>query len=524
MDNSIGSVTNRHWDFGNGFSTNTTATNFVFTYNSIGTNSVTLTVSGPLGTNSVTRTNYITVMPPFVMVVSNGFSFLSEGCSNNAVDPGETVTANFSIRNAGTAPTTNLVATLLAGGGVTSPSGSQNYGVVSAGNAVARPFTFTMFGNCGSSNVVVLQLQDGLVNLGIISFPFVIGKSGVLVENFDSVTVPALPAGWSTAAISGQSPWVTSSSTSDTPSNSVFSPDTYTSGVNELDTPAMTIPPSSTQLTFRHSFNLEASGVSTNTGFDGGVLEIKIGTDPFADIIDAGGTFLAGGYNRTISASWGNPLGGRNGWSGYSGGFITTIVDLPAAALGQTVQFRWRCGSDSSVANTGWYIDTVSVGGLVCCLNPPYITMQPQDRVVLVGQNAAFNVVAGGTAPLAYQWQFNGANLSGATASSYTRLNVQPADLGSYDVVITNSLGSITSAMASLSFPSRPILMDPEATNGVYAFTLSGDAGFKYAIEATANFTTWSNLAILTNANGQVPFSDTNIPYPFRAYRARLVP
>jgi PKD repeat protein len=524
-DGSIGSVTNRHWDFGNGFTTNTTATNFVFTYNSIGTNTISLTVSGPLGTNSVSRSNYIVVLPPFVQLASNGFSLAAEGCSNNAVDPGETVTANFRIRNAGTAPTTNLVATLLAGGGISLPSGPQAFGVISGGATVARPFTFTMFGACGSSNAAVLQLQDGTSNLGTISFPFVIGRSSVLAQNFDALTPPALPLGWSTAASGGQSVWISSSATSDTASNAVFSPDPYTSGVNELDTPPITLPPSSTQLTFRHSFNLEASGVSTNTAFDGGVLEIQIGSDPFTDIINAGGTFLAGGYNRKISSSWGNPLGGRDAWSGYSGGFITTIVDLPPAALGQTVQFRWRCGSDSSVASTGWYVDTVSIGGLACCVNPPSITVQPQNRIVLLGQNASFNVVASGTAPLTYQWQFNGANLSGQTATNYTRSNVQPPDLGLYDVIISNSLGSITSSLASLSVAGRPILLNPQTTNGTFGFTLSGDPGFNYAIEATTNFSTWTNLAILTNATGEVPFTDTNIvPFRYRAYRARLIP
>jgi hypothetical protein len=441
------------------------------------------------------------------------------------VDPGETVTANFRIRNSGTAPTTNLVATLVAGGGVTSPSAAQNFGVISGGTAVARPFTFTMFGSCGASNVAVLQLQDGAANLGPILFPFVIGQSSVLAENFDAVAAPSLPVGWSTATSGGQTVWVISAATSDTASNSVFSPDSASSGVNELDTPAVNIPPSSTQITFRHSFNLEASSVSTNTAFDGGVLEIQIGGGPFADVIDAGGTFLAGGYNRTISPSWGNPLGGRNAWSGYSGGFITTTVDLPPTALGQTVQFRWRCGSDSSVGSTGWYVDTVSIGGLACCLNSPTINMQPHNRIVLPGQNAAFNVVASGTAPLAYQWQFNGTNLPGAIATNYTRSNVQAADLGTYDVVVSNSIGSITSALASLTLAGRPILLDPQKTNGAFSFTLSGDPGFNYAIEATTNFSTWTNLAILTNATGEVPFIDTNVvPYRYRAYRARLIP
>src|SRR5262249_39764300 len=149
----------------------------------------------------------VTVIPPFVRLVSNRFTLTAEGCVNNAVDPGETVTANFSIRNTGTAPTTNLVATLLVGGGVTSPSGAQNFGVIPGGAAAARPFTFTMFGTCGASNVAVLQLQDGPSNLGTISFPFVIGQSSLLAENFDSLAPPALPSGWSTAASGGQSTW-----------------------------------------------------------------------------------------------------------------------------------------------------------------------------------------------------------------------------------------------------------------------------------------------------------------------------
>jgi hypothetical protein len=158
-------------------------------------------------------------------------------------------------------------------------------------------------------------------------------------------------------------------------------------------------------------------------------------------------------------------------------------------------------------------------------VNPPSITVQPQNRIVLWGQNASFNVVASGTAPLSYQWQFNGSNLSGATATNYTRSNVQTPDLGTYNVIVSNSLGSITSSLATLTFASRPLLLAPQTTNGTFGFTLSGDPGFNYAIEATTNYSTWTNLAILTNATGEVPFTDTNIvPWRYRAYRARLIP
>ena len=76
-------------------------------------------------------------------------------------------------------------------------------------------------------------------------------------------------------------------------------------------------------------FNLEASP-DPNIGFDGGVLEISTdGGNTFQDILAAGGSFVMGGYNRTISADRGSPIAGRQAWSGNSGGFITTMVNLP---------------------------------------------------------------------------------------------------------------------------------------------------------------------------------------------------
>jgi hypothetical protein len=97
------------------------------------------------------------------------------------------------------------------------------------------------------------------------------------------------------------------------------------------------------------------------------VLEIKIGAGAFTDILAAGGSFAANGYTRTISSGFGNPLGGRQAWSGNSGGFVMTRVNLPAAAAGQTVQFRWRCGSDNNNALSGWRIDSVNITVQTCC-------------------------------------------------------------------------------------------------------------------------------------------------------------
>ena len=83
---------------------------------------------------------------------------------------------------------------------------------------------------------------------------------------------------------------------------------------------------------------------------------------------------------------------------------------------------------------------------------PPYITTQPTNQTVTAPQTATFSVVASGTAPLSYQWQKNGANVSGATASSYTTPATKTSDNGStFKVVVSNTAGSVTSNAATLT-------------------------------------------------------------------------
>lgn len=82
----------------------------------------------------------------------------------------------------------------------------------------------------------------------------------------------------------------------------------------------------------------------------------------------------------------------------------------------------------------------------------PQITTQPADQSVSIGQSAAFNVVATGTAPLQYQWSKNGAAIAGATGSGYTTPATATGDSGtSFTVIVTNSVGSVTSSAAMLT-------------------------------------------------------------------------
>lgn len=81
----------------------------------------------------------------------------------------------------------------------------------------------------------------------------------------------------------------------------------------------------------------------------------------------------------------------------------------------------------------------------------PEITDQPANQTVAQNQPVTFSVAATGIPAPTYQWRFKGANITGATEASYTLTSVTAADVGSYDVVVKNSVGTVTSQAATLT-------------------------------------------------------------------------
>lgn len=133
---------------------------------------------------------------------------------------------------------------------------------------------------------------------------------------------------------------------------------------------------------------------------------------------------------------------------------ILLQLNNPAGATNMVVTFALL-----EAANDWWWaIDNVVInaGGVIA----PSIARQPDSQAVYSGGNVTLSVVAAGSAPLSYQWLFNGANIAGATGTNYTKPNIQSPDAGNYAVIVSNVGGSITSAVARVEVFAGPITQD----------------------------------------------------------------
>jgi len=145
-----------------------------------------------------TATTTTIVAAPFISIVPAGAVLTYEsGPINGAIDPGETVTVVFYLRNAGNVSTSNLVATLLATPGVipVPPNSPQTYGsLLPSSFPVGSNFTFTATGANGGTISPTLQLQDGTNTYPPVSFTFALPVTQVSANtNIILIPEPALP-------------------------------------------------------------------------------------------------------------------------------------------------------------------------------------------------------------------------------------------------------------------------------------------------------------------------------------------
>ncbi len=112
-----------------------------------------------------------------------------------------------------------------------------------------------------------------------------------------------------------------------------------------------------------------------------------------------------------------------------------------------------------SVVITNLAGPVASPNAFLTVLVPPFITAQPENQSVVASNNVTFTVTAGGTAPLTYRWYFNtNTLLAYATGASLTITNARISDAGIYAVVVSNSVGSISSTNAMLTVSSNGLI------------------------------------------------------------------
>ena len=135
----------------------------------------------------------------------------------------------------------------------------------------------------------------------------------------------------------------------------------------------------------------------------------------------------------------------------------TAAMTLPAAVGFDDLRTYLRTVTADEVAQIYAAADPL--------VEPPVIVTQPVASSVNAGATVAFSVVATGTAPLAYQWRRNGGVLAGQTNATLTLNQVQPANAGDYSVVVSNSAGLVTSALAALTVNTQPAFVGIKAAS-----------------------------------------------------------
>jgi hypothetical protein len=136
----------------------------------------------------------------------------------------------------------------------------------------------------------------------------------------------------------------------------------------QLDSRNITINSAAPVISFRNNFNTEHDPPPAEIFWDGYVLEVSVNGGGFVDVTDPtiGGTFVSGPYTGEIDGTANNPLAGRMAWSGNSGGYINTVINLGSSLNGTTIKLRFRMGSDEALGLPGARVDGLVITGGSC--------------------------------------------------------------------------------------------------------------------------------------------------------------
>jgi hypothetical protein len=213
----------------------------------------------------------------------------------------------------------------------------------------------------------------------------------------------------------------------------------------------------------------------------------------------------------TTGGTWFDTLLGV--YTGTNVAALTTIAsnDDPSDTYqdASTLKFSATSGTTYWIAVDGFKPTNLSAGSgaisLSLNLTPttPVIVMQPSSQAVNQGNPVALGAVARGAAPMYYQWQKNGTNIDGATASVFRISSVQASDAGSYTVVVSHGATNVTSDSATIAINLPPAFatqpLNQTVVAGTTATITTSIAGSPPPSDqwqlSTDGGSSWSNLA-----------------------------
>jgi uncharacterized repeat protein (TIGR01451 family) len=509
------------------------------------TNNVSVTTTSS-DTNSVNNSAVVVTraIVPSANIVLAGVTLVSESFSpaNGAIDPGETVTVSFALANNGAINASNLVATLQAGGGVSSSS-SQSYGlVVTGGTSVARNFTFTANGATGGTVTAILQLQDGAISLGTITNTFSFSS----VATFSSTTAITIPASGganiypATINVNGSSGLISKVTVNLTGLSHSFPDDLdillvspsgqkvmlmsdaggghAVSGVNLVfaDSASSSLPDSSQIISgsFRPA-NYGSSDVlaspapngpfdSQLAGFNGqsanGTWSLYIFDDTTGD---AGS--LSGGWSMTITTV--------NTINPASEMAMTMDASASAVYVGETVNYSINVANNGPNSATAVTLSNPLPAGLSFVSGTSSQGSVTSSGGIVTGNLGNIASGAGASATFVLRAVATG-DFTNVVSVSASQADLNP---------LNNSAAALITV---LSLPAPRLLSSAVLTNGQFQFILSGQIGTNYIVQASTNLVNWISLTTnVTDANGTFKFTDSSAAaYSGRYYRALRAP
>ena len=179
----------------------------------------------------------------------------------------------------------------------------------------------------------------------------------------------------------------------------------------------------------------------------------------------------------TVTGTGFSVMGGMNSVSIAGGQNHQFQVQFAPKSAG-SVSGSLTIASDATNASMNITLNGTGVAGLA-------ITAQPENQSVTAGQTATFSVAATGSGTLSYQWKKGGANISGATSSSYTTPATTSSESGTqFSVTVTDSTSSsVTSNPATLAVTAAAVA--PSITTQPASQTVTAGQPATFSVSAT---------------------------------------